>query len=72
MAEQLNLDIIPLVEYGLGKMLPKKALYMRRWALHLEIGRRFTPEEQKKISPELRERAKWFRRFKKSLVIQAW
>ena len=66
LAEQLNLDIIPLVEYGLGKMLPKKALYMRRWALHLEIGRRFTPEEQKKISPELRERAKWFRKLIKN------
>jgi len=63
LAETLGIDIVPLVEYGPGRMLPKKALYMRRWALHLEIGKRFTPAEQQAISPELKERSKWFRRY---------
>ena len=45
MAKIHNVDILPLFLVGLGHVLPKDELAFRRGAMHMEIGRRMTPEE---------------------------
>ncbi|MCC8039423.1 MAG: glycosyltransferase [Bacteroidales bacterium] len=64
-AQELGLDILPMVQYGANYVLPKKGLYMRRWPICLEINERVTPEQQAKFGATLLERARRFRRFTK-------
>ena len=47
-ARELGLDIIPLVLYGTGRVLPKKAKSLRRGRIVLEVGERITPQEQQR------------------------
>lgn len=62
-AGKLNLDIIPLVLYGTGKALPKKSMLIRRWAVHLEIGKRISQETLRSTcGDELWKQASWLRR----------
>ena len=64
MASSLGLDIIPLVLYGTGKILPKKGRILRRGIIHLEIGRRISQDEIRNAAgPELREQASYMRRY---------
>lgn len=46
-AQRLNLDIIPLMLYGTGHVLPKKAKTLRRGQIVLNVGQRITPQEQR-------------------------
>lgn len=64
-AEELGLDIIPLVQYGANHVLPKKGLYMRCWPICLEINERKTPKQQEACGSTQLERARWFRHFTK-------
>lgn len=43
-AESLSLDVIPLVLYGTGKVLPKKARLLRKGMISMEIGPRISQE----------------------------
>ena len=36
-AEQLGLDIVPMVVYGPGKVLPKRSYYLRKGPIHIEV-----------------------------------
>ena len=47
-ARELGLDIIPLVLYGTGLVLPKKAKSLRRGRIVLAVGERITPQEQQR------------------------
>lgn len=63
-AAALGLDIIPLVLYGTGKILPKKGRLLRKGMIHLEIGRRISPEELRNaVGPESREQASYMRKY---------
>ena len=45
LAQQLELDILPLVLYGAGKALPKKEKHLHKWPIRIEIDKRISPEE---------------------------
>ena len=45
MAKTHHLDILPVFLTGLGNVLPKDELVLRRGHMHMEIGKRITPEE---------------------------
>ena len=45
LAQQLELDILPLVLYGAGKALPKKDRHLHKWPIRIEIDKRISPEE---------------------------
>lgn len=42
-AGELGLDIVPLVLYGTGKVMPKHRHIFRKWPIHMEIDSRITP-----------------------------
>ena len=63
LAYELNLDILPLVLYGAGRVLPKKGWYMHRGPIALHIENRVTPQEANKLGEIIMDRAKWFRRY---------
>lgn len=62
LAKELGLDIVPLILYGTGKVLPKKGWYMRRWPILLSIEKPITPTAQSEIGNE-RNQCKWFRQY---------
>lgn len=61
-AQALNLDIIPLLLYGSGKVLPKHGRIMNRWHMHLDIGGRISPEAMMEYGQSCRERASEMRK----------
>lgn len=65
LAEELGIDIIPLVLHGAGRALPKKGIYMRREPITLEIDRRISPKELKALGDTLQDKSKWFRKYYK-------
>lgn len=44
-AQTLELDVLPMLTYGLTYVLPKKGKVLHKGKVHLEIGRRITSEE---------------------------
>lgn len=46
LAEQLNVDIIPLIVHGIGHALPKSELLLRRGKITMEILERISPENK--------------------------
>jgi 1-acyl-sn-glycerol-3-phosphate acyltransferase len=63
-AEQLNLDIVPLILYGAGKVLPKKDKHLHRGIISLDVDRHFSPKEVISLGT-LKQRASWFRKYYK-------
>jgi len=45
LAGQLGVDILPIVSYGAGKVLPKNGKFLRKWAVRIEIDGRISPGE---------------------------
>lgn len=68
LAEELGLDILPLVEYGPGKVLPKGGKYLRKGQINLQIHKRIPLAEYKKIGTT-KEIASWFRRYYKEAYL---
>ncbi|MBQ0073740.1 MAG: glycosyltransferase [Prevotella sp.] len=64
LAKELGVDILPTILYGAGKVLPKKAKHLHKGVMHIEIDRRFSPQEQEEIG-DLRIRSQWFRKYYK-------
>lgn len=64
-SEQLGVDIVPLVLYGAGKVLPKRDKHLHKGIISLDVDRRFSAEEVKSIGT-LKQRASWFRKYYKA------
>ena len=62
-AEQLKLDILPLVIYGANRVLPKKGKYIRTGNILFSIGERISPVKQMEVAESILQRAKLFRQF---------
>lgn len=45
LAKELNVDILPFVLYGAGKVLPKKGKFLRKWPIRIEIDSRISPKD---------------------------
>lgn len=63
LANDLDLDILPLVLYGAGRALPKNSVFIHKSPIELHIEKRITPEESEKLGSTVREQSKWFRNF---------
>lgn len=70
LADTLNLDIVPLVLYGSGKALPKRARLLRRWPMHMEIDSRITAETLRSFGESHREQASYLRQYYKNRYTQ--
>jgi 1-acyl-sn-glycerol-3-phosphate acyltransferase len=64
-AQELNVDVLPLVIYGSGRVLPKHAYMMNKGAIHLEIDRRISPTEMLSYGPTLQAQAQAMRQYYK-------
>lgn len=64
-AQELGIDIIPLILYGTGKALPKHGRLLNKWPAHLEIDARLTPEQMKSYGETLQEQASKMRQYYK-------
>lgn len=60
LAEELRVDILPLVEYGPGYVLPKGGMYLRKGQIMLKINKRVGYDEYSQTGTT-REIASWFR-----------
>ena len=64
LANELNLDILPLVIHGAGHVLPKKEMLMRKGKVTLSIEKRISPDDQQyRNDRDLLSTAKIFRQF---------
>ncbi|MBQ9286209.1 MAG: 1-acyl-sn-glycerol-3-phosphate acyltransferase [Bacteroidaceae bacterium] len=61
MAKAHNIDILPIFLTGLGHVLPKDELAFRRGTMHMEIGKRMTPDEF--AATETRQLTKYMHHF---------
>lgn len=65
LAQQLHIDILPIVLYGTGKALPKKGKYLRKWPVRMEIDERISPEAMLALSATPKEQASKMREYYK-------
>ncbi len=65
LASSIGVDIIPLVIYGAGKVLPKKGKLLRKWKIELYVGSRILNKELKMKSTTMREVASHMRKYYK-------
>jgi 1-acyl-sn-glycerol-3-phosphate acyltransferase len=63
LAEDLKLDILPLVLYGAGRVQCKNCKYMSMSPIELHIEKKVTPAEQKLFGESVLSRAKGFRKY---------
>lgn len=61
-ATSLNLDILPLIVYGTGKVMPKRGWLIKKWPIWLKIGNRIPSQDMTIWGTTLREQAKNLRR----------
>lgn len=64
-AEALKLDIVPVIEYGAGHVLPKYGKYLRRGHIAVQINERFPYSEYVNIG-STKEITSWFRKYYKT------
>lgn len=69
-AQELDIDVIPLVIYGSGKALPKRGRYLRVWPIHLEIGRRISPSELRANGSTPMQQATYMRNYYKKHYVE--
>lgn len=63
LARQLGADILPIVSYGAGRVLPKGGWFLRKGHIHIEIDRRISPAEMASYGPTLRAQASNMRKY---------
>lgn len=61
-AEELGLDIVPVVLHGAGHVLPKGELMLRKGSIYVEVQSRISPDD-KSFGEDYRERTRAFRRY---------
>ena len=61
-ARTLRLDILPMIEYGMGNVLPKKGKYLRTGRMLLSVRKRVSFDEYDRIGTT-KEITSWFRRY---------
>lgn len=69
-AQELNLDIVPMIIYGSGKVLPKRGRWLRSWPMHLEIEPRISPAELRSYGATLKEQASYMRKHYKQRYVE--
>ena len=47
LAEQLKLDIIPIMIHGVGHILPKEDFMLRKGQIHIQVMPRITPDDER-------------------------
>lgn len=62
-AGRLGLDIVPIILYGSGKVLPKKGRKLNKWPVHIEIDRRITPSELRTFGETTKAQASYMRKY---------
>ena len=62
LAQQLQMDIVPVTLYGTGHAMPKHSLRLKKWTVHMEVGRRITPQELREMGT-FREQAAALREY---------
>ncbi|MDR0713977.1 MAG: MMPL family transporter [Bacteroidales bacterium] len=62
LAEQLQLDLLPLMVHGVGHIFPKKEFMLRKGTIHVRIMNRITPQD-KRFGNHYSERTKFVSRF---------
>jgi 1-acyl-sn-glycerol-3-phosphate acyltransferase len=62
-AQELGVDVIPLILYGTGKALPKHGRLLNKWPAHLEIDKRISPSEMKMYGETLQQQAAAMRKY---------
>jgi hypothetical protein len=65
LAKSLGVDVVPLVLYGAGKVLPKKGRHLNKGIIRLEIDKRRSVEELNGMGT-LKETASAFRNITKT------
>ena len=65
LAQQLELDVLPLILYGAGKALPKKGKFLRKWPIRIELDKRLSPAEMLALGDTPREQASQMRKYYK-------
>ncbi len=61
LARELGLDILPMILYGPGKVLPKKSHHLHRAPFYVEVGQPLTPADLAAMG-DLRQQAATLRR----------
>jgi 1-acyl-sn-glycerol-3-phosphate acyltransferase len=64
LAEQLQLDIIPVILHGAGHVLPKNELMLRKGRIHIQVMPRITPADdrfRKDCSPRSVDMRRYYR-----------
>lgn len=62
-AQQLGIDVIPLVLYGAGRALPKHGRKLNKWPMRMEIDKRITPQEMLQLGQTTKEQASAMRKY---------
>jgi len=62
LAEQMQLDIIPVMIHGVGHVLPKQEFMLRKGNMHIRVMERIKPNDSR-FADNYSQRSKEFRRF---------
>ncbi len=63
LADQLGLDVLPLVLYGTGHALPKHGRILHPWPLRMEVDRRIGPDALARMGNDYKARASALRKY---------
>ncbi len=63
LAEILNVDILPTVIYGTGQALPKHGRILRPWPIIMEVDKRVSPDDARRLGDSLKSRASYWRKY---------
>ena len=63
LAEKFHADILPIISYGAGKVLPRGGKFLRKWPIRLEIDKRIHPKEMLSFGKTPRAQASSLRQY---------